>query len=160
MNEILLSILVTVLGAVVTVWLGGFVVGRIVSPYADQLDENSGLKEGGRLIGYCERLLIYVFVLANAPSAIGFLVTAKSLFRFGEVTGAEKRRHTECESGVESEKEHRGGEPTKRVNQQSPVRTHLRGPLNAGFLVDPVEKRLDRLPNPAYSPGKQFICRW
>jgi hypothetical protein len=95
MNEILLSILVTVLGAVVTVWIGGFVVGRIVSPYADQLDADSGLKEGGRLIGYCERLLIYVFVLANASSAIGFLVTAKSLFRFGEVTGAEKRRHTE-----------------------------------------------------------------
>ncbi|MCS3650414.1 hypothetical protein [Salinibacter ruber] len=95
MNEILLSILVTVLGAVVTVWLGGFVVGKVASPYADQLGVDSGLKEGGRLIGYCERLLIYVFVLANAPSAIGFLVTAKSLFRFGEVTGAEKRRHTE-----------------------------------------------------------------
>jgi predicted permease len=95
MNEILLSILATVLGAVVTVWIGGFLVGRIVSPYADQLDADSGLQEGGRLIGYCERLLIYVFVLANAPSAIGFLVTAKSLFRFGEVTGAEKRRHAE-----------------------------------------------------------------
>ncbi len=96
MNEIPLSILVSVAGAVVTVWIGGFVVGRIVSPYADQLDENSGLKEGGRLIGYCERLLIYVFVLANAPSAIGFLIAAKSIYSFGESSG--ERQHNTSSS--------------------------------------------------------------
>jgi hypothetical protein len=64
-----------------------------------------------------------------------------------------------CESGVESEKEHRGGEPTKRVNQQSPVRTHLRGLLNTGFLIGPVEQGLDGLPDLAYGLGKQVVCR-
>lgn len=67
----------------------------MVTPYADQLDTESGLIAGGRMIGYCERLLIYVFVLANAPTEIGFLVTAKSIFRFGEVTGQAKRQHAE-----------------------------------------------------------------
>lgn len=47
------------------------------------------------IIGYAERLLIYVFVLASAPTAIGFLVTAKFIFRFGEVTGDERRAHAE-----------------------------------------------------------------
>jgi hypothetical protein len=46
------------------------------------------------------------------------------------------------------------------MNKKSLVGTHLRGSLNAGFLIDPVEKRLDRLPNPAYGFGKQLICRW
>ena len=44
-----------------------------------------------------------------------------------------------CESGVESEKQHRSGEPTEGMNEESPVRAYLRGLLNPGFLVDPVE---------------------
>jgi hypothetical protein len=95
MNEILLPILVTAVGAVVTVWIGGFAVGSIVSPYADQLDADSGLKKGGRLIGYCERLLIYVFVLANAPSAIGFLIAAKSIYSFGESSGEKQHKRSQ-----------------------------------------------------------------
>jgi len=83
------------IGAAVTVWAGGPFVAWIVQPYADQLDGEAGLVEGGRIIGYAERLLIYVFVLADAPAAIGFLVTAKSLFRFGEVTGDQQRKHAE-----------------------------------------------------------------
>lgn len=95
MDSFLLSILVVVAGAVVTVWAGSPVVGWLVSPYAEQLETEAGLVQGGRLIGYSERLLIYVFVLANAPSAIGFLVTAKSIFRFGDVTGKARRKHAE-----------------------------------------------------------------
>lgn len=88
-------LLLVLLGAVLTVWVGGPVVARIVRPYADQLDDDIGLTNGGRVIGYAERLLIYVFVLAQAPTAIGFLVTAKSIFRFGEVTGGDRRKHAE-----------------------------------------------------------------
>lgn len=95
MSSLLWSILVLVAGAFVAVWIGGLVVGRLVAPYANQLKNEPGLTEGGRMIGYSERLLIYVFVLADAPAAIGFLVTAKSIFRFGEVTGEAKRKHAE-----------------------------------------------------------------
>lgn len=82
-------------GGALVVWGGSPVVAKIVAPYADQLDEASGLVRGGQVIGMAERLLIYVFVLAGAPSAIGFLVTAKSLFRLGDVADAEKRKHAE-----------------------------------------------------------------
>lgn len=93
--QLLYTALIVLVGAGITVWLGGPVVARIIEPYADQLENEEGLMDGGRVIGYAERLLIYVFVLAGAPGAIGFLVTAKSIFRFGEVTGEKKRRHAE-----------------------------------------------------------------
>jgi len=80
---------------VLVVWGGSPAVAQIVAPYADQLDEEPGLVRGGQIIGMAERLLIYVFVLAGAPSAIGVLVTAKPLFRFGDVTGKQQRRHAE-----------------------------------------------------------------
>mgnify|MGYP006278267747 CR=1 FL=1 len=95
MPPLLYTLLVVLLGAILTVWGGGVVVARTIEPYAEQLKEEDGLVAGGRIIGYAERLLIYVFVLANAPGAIGFLVTAKSIFRFGDVTGDGKRRHAE-----------------------------------------------------------------
>lgn len=77
-NSFLLSLTVVITGAAITVWVGGPFVARIAQPYADQLDDDAGLVEGGRIIGYAERLLIYVFVLADAPSAIGIAI------RFGE----------------------------------------------------------------------------
>lgn len=95
MPPLLRTISVVLGGALVTVWLGGPIVAWLIEPYADQLEQEEGLVDGGKVIGYAERLLIYVFVLANAPGAIGFLVTAKSIFRFGEVTGEGKRRHAE-----------------------------------------------------------------
>jgi hypothetical protein len=94
-SALLITLLITAAGAAVTVFAGSPLIGRIVRPYAGQLEDDAGLAEGGRIIGYAERLLIYVFVLADAPTAIGFLVTAKSLFRFGEITGDQKRKHAE-----------------------------------------------------------------
>jgi len=95
MSDLWISIPTVLVGAVLVVWGGAPAVARIARPYADQLDDEPGLVRGGRIIGMAERLLIYVFVLAGAPSAIGFLVTAKSLFRFGEVNGKQQRRHAE-----------------------------------------------------------------
>jgi len=91
----LLTLLIALLGAVLVVWVGNTVVARLVKPYSNQVSTEVGLQSGGRTIGYAERLLIYVFVLADAPSAIGFLVTAKSIFRFGDITGKEQRKLAE-----------------------------------------------------------------
>ncbi|NBB85839.1 MAG: hypothetical protein GVY12_06400 [Bacteroidetes bacterium] len=90
-----LLIAVAGLGALLVVLAGSPVVARLVKPYSEQIDVNAGLESGGQAIGYAERLLIYVFVLADAPTAIGFLVTAKSIFRFGDVTGKDKRKLAE-----------------------------------------------------------------
>ena len=54
-----------------------------------------GIAEGGRIIGYLERSLITLFVLAGYPAGIGFLIAAKSVFRFGELTDSNRRWQAE-----------------------------------------------------------------
>lgn len=95
MSDLWISYPSVLAGAALVVWGGSPVVAWMVAPYADQLDDEPGLIRGGRIIGMAERLLIYVFVLAGAPSAVGFLVTAKSLFRFGDVTRERQRQQAE-----------------------------------------------------------------
>lgn len=47
-------------------------------------DQGGNVKRGGRLIGIFERLIIFTFVLFNQYEAIGFLITGKSILRFGD----------------------------------------------------------------------------
>jgi hypothetical protein len=54
-----------------------------------------GIAEGGRIIGYLERGLITLFILAGYPAGIGFLIAAKSVFRFGELTDTSRRWQAE-----------------------------------------------------------------
>lgn len=60
-----------------------------------ELRGGGGITDGGRIIGYLERSLIYIFVLAGQPGAIGFLIAAKSVFRFGDVR--DRNHRTEAE---------------------------------------------------------------
>lgn len=46
-----------------------------------------GLPQGGMVIGLLERALITALILAGQSSAIGFLIAAKSILRFGAVQG-------------------------------------------------------------------------
>lgn len=57
--------------------------------------EDVGMSEGGRVIGYLERSLILLFILAGYPAGIGFLIAAKSIFRFGELTESGPRWQAE-----------------------------------------------------------------
>lgn len=54
-----------------------------------------GLIEAGRMIGYVERWLIISFVLSGHFIGVGFLLAAKSIFRFGDLSQAHERRLTE-----------------------------------------------------------------
>ena len=53
------------------------------------------LEKAGRIIGMTERILIFIFILIQQWEAIGFLLAAKSVFRFGELNTARDRRLTE-----------------------------------------------------------------
>lgn len=53
------------------------------------------LAMAGQRIGYLERLLILTFVLVDQFAAIGFLVAAKSIFRFGDLTKSQDKKLTE-----------------------------------------------------------------
>ncbi|PML85187.1 DUF3307 domain-containing protein [Vibrio breoganii] len=56
---------------------------------------NSGLIAGGELIGYLERALILTFTLVGSYAAVGFVLAAKSIFRFGELNKSNDRSMTE-----------------------------------------------------------------
>ena len=84
-------------GAIIAVNAGGYIIGMSVQPYLNevltQTADNSlgdGLAKGGMIIGQLERALIYFFVLIGQPGAVGFLIAAKSVFRFGELSKSRK----------------------------------------------------------------------
>ncbi|MGJ8685552.1 MAG: DUF3307 domain-containing protein [Nonlabens sp.] len=53
------------------------------------------LKNAGKWIGMIERLLVFVFIISGNFSAVGFLLTAKSVFRFGDLSKAKNMKLTE-----------------------------------------------------------------
>ena len=56
---------------------------------------SQSLPNAGKWIGYIERVLILTFVLAGSVEGVGFLLAAKSVFRFGELNKAKEIRTTE-----------------------------------------------------------------
>jgi len=56
---------------------------------------DGSLAKAGRYIGILERLFIFIFVVTNHWEAIGFLLAAKSIFRFGDLTSSKDRKLTE-----------------------------------------------------------------
>lgn len=58
-------------------------------------DVSTSLPDAGKIIGYLERLLVLTFILANHWEAVGFLLAAKSVFRFGNLKESHDRKLTE-----------------------------------------------------------------
>lgn len=74
------------------------VIGSILRkfPISDKDTSSiSGLIAGGELIGYLERVLILTFTLVGSYAAVGFVLAAKSIFRFGELNKSDDRSMTE-----------------------------------------------------------------
>jgi hypothetical protein len=84
-------------GVIACIWLGSVFMERAIAPFADQLEtaEARGLESAGKIIGQLERFLIFVFILSGSSTAVGFLVAAKSILRFGELSNEDNRRLTE-----------------------------------------------------------------
>lgn len=57
--------------------------------------ETPSLLNAGKIIGYLERILVFIFILYSQWGAIGFLVTAKSVFRFSDLKQGQDRKLTE-----------------------------------------------------------------
>ena len=64
------------------------------TPHTEDYNEDS-LEEAGKYIGMLERLFVFGFVVSGHWEAIGFLLAAKSIFRFGDLKEAEDRKLTE-----------------------------------------------------------------
>jgi len=56
---------------------------------------NDSLEKAGNWIGILERLFVFTFVVAGHWEAVGFLLAAKSVFRFGDLKESKDRKLTE-----------------------------------------------------------------
>lgn len=96
LSPFLWNIAVLVCAVILLIPCGGIFIGLFMEPLRQQIGTPvKGLKEGGKLIGYLERLLILAFVLVNQFAGIGFLVAAKSIFRFSEIKENNDRKEAE-----------------------------------------------------------------
>ena len=57
--------------------------------------QGQGMPRAGEWIGYIERVLILTFVITGNIEAVGFLLAAKSVFRFGDLNKAKEIKITE-----------------------------------------------------------------
>ena len=84
-------------GLILVVPAGGILIGKAINPLMDEIggDDIAGLRKGGQYIGWLERSLAMLLLLINQPAGIGFLITAKSILRFGEIKDASQRKVAE-----------------------------------------------------------------
>ena len=57
--------------------------------------EGKSLPQGGTVIGCLERVLILTFIFSGWMEGIGYLLAAKSVFRFGDLKNNSELKHTE-----------------------------------------------------------------
>lgn len=57
--------------------------------------QTDSLVNAGKYIGILERLLVFVFILVNHWEGVGFMIAAKSIFRFSDLAQAKQRKLTE-----------------------------------------------------------------
>ncbi|MEZ4853336.1 DUF3307 domain-containing protein [Flavobacterium sp.] len=67
----------------------------IWAPENEKKKDKNSLQNAGNYIGILERLFVLFFVIIGNFSAIGFILAAKSIFRFGDLTAAKDRKLTE-----------------------------------------------------------------
>ena len=70
------------------------IIGKTME-WFDYIPPNGGLEKAGKVIGILERLLVFYFVISSFWEGIGFLLAAKSIFRFGELKDSKDVKHTE-----------------------------------------------------------------
>lgn len=70
-------------------------LGNFLAKWAPPTNDKNSLPNAGAWIGYLERVLIITFMLMGCMEGIGFLLAAKSIFRFGELTKAREVKITE-----------------------------------------------------------------
>jgi hypothetical protein len=72
-------------------------IKTIISVYTPktEIEEDESLNNAGKYIGILERLLVYIFIVTNHWEGVGFLIAAKSIFRFSDLTQSKDRKLTE-----------------------------------------------------------------
>ena len=102
-NQLLSPQLLLFLSALVfTTYVSAILIKMLMAPYIKEIakdeeknKDGTSLKNAGRYIGMLERTFVFVFIILNQWAAIGLLITAKSVFRFGDLNKGKNRKLTE-----------------------------------------------------------------
>lgn len=73
------------------------ILSTILAKWADSIPSQPGqsLQNAGKYIGVLERLFVFGFIVTGHWEAVGFLIAAKSVFRFGDLRKSKERKLTE-----------------------------------------------------------------
>ena len=85
-------------GYLLVIFPVGFIIGKATKKWQEEIAEEealSSLESAGRVIGIFERILIFTLILTDNFGAIGFLIGAKSILRFGDSKTGNARKQTE-----------------------------------------------------------------
>lgn len=77
--------------------VSSIIIQSLMHKWSNSINESnkSSLSNAGKYIGMLERLFVFVFVVTGRWEGIGFLLTAKSVFRFGDLKESKDRKLTE-----------------------------------------------------------------
>lgn len=84
--------LILITALLITTFVASVIIKTLMSRW--KLKDTSK-NQAGKYIGILERLFIFFFIVFNYWQGIGFLLAAKSIFRFGDLTKTEDRNLTE-----------------------------------------------------------------
>ena len=78
-------------------YVSNIIIQVLLSNWSKAINTNSdeSLSKAGKYIGMLERLFVFIFILTSHWEAIGFLLAAKSVFRFGDLKESKDRKLTE-----------------------------------------------------------------
>lgn len=73
------------------------ILSVVLKPWANSIpkQENQSLENAGKYIGILERLFVLGMILIGRWEVVGFLLAAKSVFRFGDLRESKDRKLTE-----------------------------------------------------------------
>ncbi|TVZ51791.1 DUF3307 domain-containing protein [Dokdonia sp. Hel_I_53] len=90
------DVLLFILAIVCLTSVSGVIMKILMSRWSlEENDLKHSLSQAGLYIGILERLFVFGFIVLNQWEAIGLLITAKSVFRFGDLSKAKDRKLTE-----------------------------------------------------------------
>lgn len=86
-----MSVLIWSIAMLITIFMGHWVVRGLLS-FFQPTTLPAGLPRAGMVIGFLERGLILSFLLLNQPSLIGFILTIKAIYRYGDIQGTNSEK--------------------------------------------------------------------
>jgi hypothetical protein len=90
-----IGILILVSGFLITTVLVGHIIDFLLMPFQKKRPKYTGYPNGGKVIGWLERSLIFLLLILGETVGVGVLIAAKTAFQLGIIQKLSKRKEAE-----------------------------------------------------------------